>query len=201
MAAWLSGYVAKWFPLPLSIPTPIPAPDHPLGEHERTWGTRVVGGMYVESRVKEFSSGREISVLYTKNPRESAAPRSLVAHQLHGLATVGASFELKNCIYLRMDFERRCNYLACYWDVNMGAVAQKQSLSLLWKALVRHGPGRWPAGHGSHHGSRPWPMAHGPWPMHCCHTEQEFFSNYERSLLRHCPCIPILILVLAQHMF
>ena len=27
-------------PLPLNIPTPTPAPDHPLGGHERTWGTR-----------------------------------------------------------------------------------------------------------------------------------------------------------------
>jgi hypothetical protein len=36
------GYVATWLsgPLPLNIPTPTPAPDHPLGGHERTWGHR-----------------------------------------------------------------------------------------------------------------------------------------------------------------
>ena len=27
-------------PLPLNVPTPLPAPDHPPGGRERTWGTR-----------------------------------------------------------------------------------------------------------------------------------------------------------------
>ena len=28
--------------IPLKIPTPTPAPDHPLGGHEGSWGTRVL---------------------------------------------------------------------------------------------------------------------------------------------------------------
>ena len=34
-------------PAPLNIPTPTPAPDHPLGGHERAWGTRVLGGISI----------------------------------------------------------------------------------------------------------------------------------------------------------
>ena len=46
---WNFEFLKLWFfcfqdPLPLNIPTPTPAPDHHLGGHGWTWGTRVVGG-------------------------------------------------------------------------------------------------------------------------------------------------------------
>ena len=101
--------------LPLNIPTPTPAPDNPLGGHERTWGTR-------DEKARKLLTGfRSNRLVWVSSPeRKNLSSLELSRANMFGI-TVGkhnmkasASRPLEHRNFRQLGFSQLLNSFGCF---------------------------------------------------------------------------------------